>query len=285
MRLVALALPGDDRFRSAVAAPVGAHRPAACARRLQPGRFDAAIGAARTALDDAGRRGRRPARARPRAARALSRARGRARPGGGPRRAARRRPRASHAGRSWSSWLLGLGQWLFFTERFGAAAELFEERSSRPLAGGDLASDRCSTGGPPRSIATRRTSTGDARPYLCPRVRSDGRRSCGATRDRSRPTTGWWRQRARWATSTARGRPRWPPGCRPPRWPDRARGAPGRSRPARADRDHSRARARDGRGARHDSGRPPTRWSPTGSDFKRSGTRPNTTAEREQSHD
>jgi hypothetical protein len=39
-------------------------------------------------------------------------------------------------------WLLGYGQWLFITERYGAAAELFEDASSRPLAGGDLAKDK-----------------------------------------------------------------------------------------------------------------------------------------------
>ena len=35
-----------------------------------------------------------------------------------------------------------LGQWLFVTERYGVAAELFEGASSRPLAGGDLAKDK-----------------------------------------------------------------------------------------------------------------------------------------------
>ena len=39
-------------------------------------------------------------------------------------------------------WLLGYGQWLFFTERYGAAAELFEDASGRPLAGGDTATDK-----------------------------------------------------------------------------------------------------------------------------------------------
>ena len=39
-------------------------------------------------------------------------------------------------------WLLGYGQWLFVTERYGVAAELFEGASSRPLAGGDLAKDK-----------------------------------------------------------------------------------------------------------------------------------------------
>ena len=39
-------------------------------------------------------------------------------------------------------WLLGYGQWLFVTERYGAAAELFEDASSRPMAGGDLAKDK-----------------------------------------------------------------------------------------------------------------------------------------------
>lgn len=39
-------------------------------------------------------------------------------------------------------WLLGYGQWLFVTERYGAAAELFEGASTHALAGGDLAKDR-----------------------------------------------------------------------------------------------------------------------------------------------
>ena len=39
-------------------------------------------------------------------------------------------------------WLLGYGQWLFVTERYGAAAELFENASSRPLAGGESAKDK-----------------------------------------------------------------------------------------------------------------------------------------------
>jgi tetratricopeptide (TPR) repeat protein len=38
--------------------------------------------------------------------------------------------------------LVGLGQWLFFTERFGPAAELFEVAVARPLTGGNLARDR-----------------------------------------------------------------------------------------------------------------------------------------------
>jgi hypothetical protein len=38
--------------------------------------------------------------------------------------------------------LVGLGQWLFFTDRFGPAAELFEVAAARPLTGGSLARDR-----------------------------------------------------------------------------------------------------------------------------------------------
>jgi hypothetical protein len=38
--------------------------------------------------------------------------------------------------------LVGLGQWLFFTDRFGPAAELFEVAAARPLTGGDGARDR-----------------------------------------------------------------------------------------------------------------------------------------------
>jgi hypothetical protein len=38
--------------------------------------------------------------------------------------------------------LVGLGQWLFFTNRFGPAAELFDVAAARPLTGGALARDR-----------------------------------------------------------------------------------------------------------------------------------------------
>ncbi len=38
--------------------------------------------------------------------------------------------------------LVGLGQWLFYTDRFGPAAELFEVAADRPLTGGDGARDR-----------------------------------------------------------------------------------------------------------------------------------------------
>lgn len=38
--------------------------------------------------------------------------------------------------------LVGLGQWLYFTDRFGPAAELFEVAAARPLTGGAAARDR-----------------------------------------------------------------------------------------------------------------------------------------------
>jgi hypothetical protein len=38
--------------------------------------------------------------------------------------------------------LVGLGQWLYYTDRFGPAAELFEVAADRPLTGGDGARDR-----------------------------------------------------------------------------------------------------------------------------------------------
>jgi hypothetical protein len=41
-----------------------------------------------------------------------------------------------------AEWLVGYGQWLFFTERYGAAAELFEDAIGKSLAGGTPAHDR-----------------------------------------------------------------------------------------------------------------------------------------------
>lgn len=38
--------------------------------------------------------------------------------------------------------LVGFGQWLFFTDRFGPAADLFEVAAARPLGGGDVSRDR-----------------------------------------------------------------------------------------------------------------------------------------------
>lgn len=41
-----------------------------------------------------------------------------------------------------AEWLVGLGQWFFYTERFGAAAELFEQVTGRARLGGEDAGDR-----------------------------------------------------------------------------------------------------------------------------------------------
>jgi hypothetical protein len=41
-----------------------------------------------------------------------------------------------------AEWLVGYGQWLYLTERYGAAAELFDDAASRVLAGGPAAHDR-----------------------------------------------------------------------------------------------------------------------------------------------
>jgi hypothetical protein len=41
-----------------------------------------------------------------------------------------------------AEWLVGYGQWLYLTERFGAAAELFDDAAGRVLAGGPAAHDR-----------------------------------------------------------------------------------------------------------------------------------------------
>jgi hypothetical protein len=41
-----------------------------------------------------------------------------------------------------AEWLLGYGQWLFLTGRYGAAAELFDDAAGRVLAGGQPAHDR-----------------------------------------------------------------------------------------------------------------------------------------------
>ena len=41
-----------------------------------------------------------------------------------------------------AEWLVGVGQWLFYTERFGAAAELFDQVTSSARLGGEDAADR-----------------------------------------------------------------------------------------------------------------------------------------------
>jgi hypothetical protein len=41
-----------------------------------------------------------------------------------------------------AEWLVGYGQWLYLTERYGAAAELFDDAAGRALAGGPAAHDR-----------------------------------------------------------------------------------------------------------------------------------------------
>jgi hypothetical protein len=105
------------------------------------GRFDAAIGAARNAADIAGDAD--PARL------VLGRALlERYRQSGDARdlQEAREVLRAADPGKlvpaDRAELLVGLGQWLFFTDRFGPAAELFEVAAARPLTGGDAATDR-----------------------------------------------------------------------------------------------------------------------------------------------
>jgi hypothetical protein len=49
-------------------------------------------------------------------------------------------PRLDHADRV--EWLVGVAQWLFYTERFGAAAEMFEQVLSGARLGGPDAADR-----------------------------------------------------------------------------------------------------------------------------------------------
>lgn len=41
-----------------------------------------------------------------------------------------------------AEWLVGYGQWLYLTKRYGAAAELFDDAAGRVLAGGPAAHDR-----------------------------------------------------------------------------------------------------------------------------------------------
>lgn len=105
------------------------------------GRYDAAIGAARTAVHD----GNEGDAARVVLGRALLE---RYRQGndGHDLQEARTVLRAADASRlppsERAELLVGLGQWLFFTDRFGPAAELFEVAAARPPTGGDGARDR-----------------------------------------------------------------------------------------------------------------------------------------------
>ena len=182
-------------------------------RAYNEGRYDAAIGAARhrsdvpdqvdaarlvlaRALLERYRDSRRPARPRRSA-----------------RHAARDRLPAPAAGERYEL-LVGFGQWLFLTGRFGAAAELFETAlgSRRPRR--SPAATACSTGG-------RARSTGRCRKATATRPRSTAGCSRGWNRRRGtsprlpRPVTGLPPPRAGWASSIARGRPPWPRGCGP----------------------------------------------------------------------
>jgi tetratricopeptide (TPR) repeat protein len=105
------------------------------------GRYDAAIGAARNAVDE----GADPDAARLVLGRSLLE---RYRLAGDAHDLleAREALRAADASRlppaDRAELLVGLGQWLFFTDRFGPAAELFEVAAARPLTGGAASRDR-----------------------------------------------------------------------------------------------------------------------------------------------
>jgi hypothetical protein len=105
------------------------------------GSFDAAIGAARTAIEVAGDTDT----ARLVLGRALLeryRQAGDARDLQEAREVLRAADPARLAPADRAELLVGLGEWLFFTDRFGPAAELFEVAAARPLTGGDGATDR-----------------------------------------------------------------------------------------------------------------------------------------------
>jgi hypothetical protein len=132
-------------FLSAAPAWAAPADPAALARArtaYNAGHYDAAIGAARNAL----RAGIDTDAARLVLGRALIERYRQAGDHGRDLQEAREVLRAADPSRlsagDRAELLVGLGQWLFFTDRFGPAAELFEVAAARPLTGGDAARDR-----------------------------------------------------------------------------------------------------------------------------------------------
>ena len=111
--------------------------------------------------------------------------------------------------------LVGLGQWLFYTDWFGPAAELFEVAADRPLTGGDGARDR---------VLDWWASALDEKPRRVRPAAIACTPACSIAWSGRSPriparwprTTGSSRRRAPSVTSIARGRPRWRRGCGPP---------------------------------------------------------------------
>ena len=156
------------------------------ARRLyNAGQYEAADAAAREARAIAGPRRRRARRARPRPARALSPDRRSATISRAARESLRMvDPPPLDAARTRRADV-GLAEALYFEERYGAAAELFESvRRALGAARHAARTSACSTGGRPRSIARRRRAGPSERPAD---LRADSRpHARGARRDTRR---------------------------------------------------------------------------------------------------
>ena len=212
MRLGVLVLVLAAGAATASAGPADRGALARARTAYNAGRFDAAIGAARNAAEVAGDTD--PARL------VLGRALlERYRQSGDARdlQEARDVLRAADPGKlgpaDRAELLVGLGQWLFFTDRFGPAAELFEVAAARPLTGGDAATDRVLDWWA-SALDRQAQATPAARDRIYGRVfERMEQRAPSRIPDRSPPTTGWSPRRARSVISTARGRPRWPRGC------------------------------------------------------------------------
>jgi hypothetical protein len=119
-------------------------------------------------------------------------------------------------------WIVGMGQWLFYTERFGAAAEMFEQVVGHARLGGPHAADRALDwwASALDRHAQRIASTSRERVYrrILDRVEQE------VARNPASVAGNYWRSPppAALATSTAPGNPQSPAGCAPSSRPTHA---------------------------------------------------------------